>query len=169
MADDVARVTPEPPSDETMASGRGPDGRFRGGNIAALKHGGRSTQVRAASLSEQSVVRAQLADKRDTIVGDLGGDAQLSQLQRDLIDRYLELDVVAQWLGGNLVADGPLTAKGRARAALSAYVTIVDRVHRVSSALGLGRKQRQVSLSGYLATTYPLRDGDQGDGEHTTS
>ena len=75
----------------------------------------------------------------------------LSQLQRDLVDRYLELDTVATWLGGNLIAEGPLTAKGRTRAALSAYVKVVDRVHRLSTALGLERHQRRVpSLSEVL-------------------
>ena len=71
-----------------------------------------------------------------------------------LIDRYPELDTVASWLGGNLVAEGPLAAKGRTRAALSAYVTVVDRVHRVSSALGLARRQKAVTLGQYLADTY---------------
>ncbi len=63
-------------------------------------------------------MQATLADQRTAIVADLGGDAGLSQLQQDLVDRYLELDTVATWLGGHLVAEGPLTAKGRTRNAL---------------------------------------------------
>ena len=84
----------------------------------------------------------------------LGGEHTLSQLQIDLVDRHLELDVVATWLGGNLLAEERLTAKGRSRAALSAYLTVLDRVHRVSSALGLARRQKAVSLNQYLTDTY---------------
>lgn len=95
-----------------------------------------------------------LAKKREAIVSDLGGESALSQLQLDLVERYLELDTVASWLGGNLMADGPLTAKGRSRAALSAYLTVVDRLHRVSAALGLTRRKRPVTLDKYLTDTY---------------
>lgn len=116
--------------------------------------GGRSRQVQGAQLPEQADRRRHLAEKRAAIVADLGGEAALSSLQRDLVDRYVELDTVASWLGGNLVTEGPLTAKGRTRAALSAYVTVVDRVLRVSSALGLARRPRAVSLNQYLTDTY---------------
>ena len=123
-------------------------------NTASLTHGGRSRQVQGAHLPEQSEQRRQLTDKRAAILADLGGVDALSQLQRDLVDRYLELDTIASWLGGHLLAEGALTAKGRARAALSAYVTVVDRVHRVSTALGLARRQKSVSLDQYLTDTY---------------
>ena len=91
---------------------------------------------------------------RASLLTDLGGEDTLSQLQIDLVDRYLELDVIATWLGGNLLAEGPLTAKGRSRAALSAYLTVLDRVQRVSSALALARRPRAVSLNQYLTDTY---------------
>ena len=142
------------PFGEPPASGRNPDGTFTRSNTAALKHGGRSTQVRAAQLPEQAGRRPVLAKKREAIVSDLGGESALSQLQLDLVERYLELDTVASWLGGNLMADGPLTAKGRSRAALSAYLTVVDRLHRVSAALGLTRRKRPVTLDKYLTDTY---------------
>ena len=142
------------PSAELSASGRNPDGTFARSNVAALKHGGRSAQVRAAQLPEQAGLQPVLARKREAIISDLGGDTTLSQLQQDLVERYLELDTVASWLGGNLMADGPLTAKGRSRAALSTYLTVVDRLHRVSAALGLTRRKKQVSLDQYLTNTY---------------
>ena len=143
-----------PPSDEPSASGRNPDGTFAKGNVAALRHGLRSQQVRSGALPEQASERARLMEKRAAILTDLGGDTEVSQLQQDLIDRYLELDLVASWLGGNLIAQGPLTAKGRTRAALSAYVIVVDRVHRVASGLGLARRSKPVSLDDYLGRTY---------------
>ena len=72
-----------------------------------------------------------------------------------MVDRYVELDTVPSRLGGNLVAEGPLTAKGRTRAALSAYLAAVDRVHRLATALGLARRKKTVSLTQYLTDTYP--------------
>ena len=136
------------------------DGRFRPANSAALKHGTRSGLVAAARLPEQAGVRSALAEKHAAILADLGGEAQCSQLQLDLLDRYLELDTVASWLGGHLVADGPLTAKGRARAALSAYISVVDRVQRVATALGLDRQQKRVSLAEYIASRPESPDAD---------
>ena len=143
-----------PPSGEPPASGRNRDGTFAVANTFSLTHGGRSAQIRAAQLPEQAGLRAELAAKRASLLTDLGGEDTLSQLQIDLVARYLELDVVATWLGGNLLAEGPLTAKGRSRAALSAYLTVLDRVQRVSSALGLARRPRAVSLNQYLTDTY---------------
>ena len=142
------------PFGETPSSGRNPDGTFAVENRAALKRG-RSAHVSAAELTEQASVRQGLADKRAAILSDLGGEAGLSRLQLDLVDRYVELDTVASRLGGNLVAEGPLTAKGRTRAALSAYLAAVDRVHRLATALGLARRQKTVSLTQYLTDTYP--------------
>ena len=146
----------DPPSSSAQdkGSGRNPDGTFTRGNTASVTHGGRSRQVQRAQLPAQAERRHQLAEKRAAIVDDLGGEAVLSRLQLDLVNRYLELDTVASWLGGNLVAEGPLTAKGRSRAALSAYLTVVDRLQRVSTALGLARRQTSVSLDHYLADTY---------------
>ncbi len=143
-----------PPCGDTPSSGRNPDGTFARGNTSSLTHGGRSRQVQGAQLPEQADRRRHLAEKRAAIVADLGGEAALSRLQRDLVDRYVELDTVASWLGGHLVAEGPMTAKGRTRTALSAYVSVIDRVHRVSSALGLTRRPRAVSLNQYLTDTY---------------
>ena len=154
MSGNTGRHGDHAASAPTLSSGRGQDGRFRPRNRAALQHGGRSIQVASSPLPGQAVVRNTLAEKRAAILVDLGGEAACSQLQLDLVDRYLELDTVAAWLGGHLVAEGPLTAKGRSRAALSAYVTTVDRVQRIASTLGLARRQKQVSLDRYLRDTY---------------
>ena len=143
-----------PLSGEPASSGRNPDGTFASGNTASLTHGARSRQVQGAQLPEQTDRSRHLAEKRAAIVTDLGGEASLSRLQLDLVDRYLELDAVAAWLGGNLVAVGPLSAKGRTRAALTAYVSVADRVLRIAAALGLDRQQRTVSLTEYLGTAY---------------
>ena len=149
---------PVMPFGETPSSGRNPDGTFASGNTAPLTHGGRSRRVRAAQLPQQAEIRELLADKRAAILADLGGDAKVSRLQRDLVERYLELDIVATWLGGNLVAEGPLTAKGRTRAALSAYESVADRLLRLATALGLDRHPKKVALADHLSATYRRRD-----------
>ncbi len=134
---------PGKPFAESATNGRKADGTFTGGNLAALRHGARSEQVKAAALPEQTGMRAALAARRLEIEADLGGS--VSRLSSDMVGRYIELSVVADYLGGRLVAEGPLTTKGRQRAALTAYLSVVDRLHRVATALGLERRQKPVN------------------------
>jgi hypothetical protein len=122
----------------------GTNGRFIAGNRDSLKHGGFSQQVRNALTPEQVEVLAALAEKRAEIERDLGGSENLSVLARDLANRYLELCVVADYLGGKLVTQGPLTPRGHQRAALTAYLGVVDRLHRLAMALGLERRQKLI-------------------------
>jgi hypothetical protein len=142
-ASDPSADLPAEPFGEPEASGRKTDGTFARGNVAALRHGARSEQVKAAALPEQIEVRAALAARRQEIEADLGGP--ISRLSADMVGRYIELSVVADYLGGRLVAEGPLTTKGHQRAALTAYLGVVDRLHRVATTLGLERRQKPVN------------------------
>ena len=135
------------PVPSVPAPGRHANGRFAPANVAAMVHGGRSRQVRTAALPTQADVRATLAAKRAAIASDLGGEGNLTQLQRDLIDRYVEVDTVADYLAGTLVATGALTPRGRSRAALTAYLQVLDRQHRLASALGLRRQAKDLDLA----------------------
>ena len=67
-------------------------------------------------------------------MADLGGEGNLTQLQQDLISRYVETDAVADYLAGTLVTAGALTPRGRSRAALTAYLQVLDRQHRLAVA-----------------------------------
>ena len=107
----------------------------------ALEHGGRSLHVRLALIAEH---RATLASERAAILADLGGAENVGTLKAGLIDRYQETALVASWLGGNLLVDGVLTGKGKARAAATLYLQVLDRLLRLSQALGLDRQQRAV-------------------------
>ncbi len=90
---------------------------------------------------------------------DLGGSSAISRIQRDLVGRYVETSTLADWLGGNLVAQGVLTPKGRSRAALSAYLQVLDRQHRLATALGLTRRSRAVpSARDIMADIVARRD-----------
>lgn len=119
-------------------------GAVLGGNTAAMRHGMRSAQARAGLLPEQAEALAALAAKRAEVEQDLGGTEQLSGLARDQVQRYLELSLVADYLGTKLAQEGPLSGKGRTRACLSAYLSVVDRLLRIASTLGLERRAKRV-------------------------
>lgn len=111
---------------------------------AALKHGAHSLLVRKALLPEQVRQREALAEKRRQIEADLGGLDSISAIRSELLDRFLETSLLCEYLGQQLIDGGPFTAKGRARAALGAYLQVLDRLQRLASALGLDRKARNV-------------------------
>ena len=59
---------------------------------------------------------------------------------------------ILRHLGENLMAEGALTAKGRRRAATSAYLAVLDRFLRLAQVVGLERRQKRVpSLSEVMA------------------
>jgi hypothetical protein len=114
MSDDQTRPSPQPAAREPHP-GHQPDGRFARGHTLTLKHGAFSKQVRAL-LPEQAEILATLAEQRQAIDSDLGGPDAVGALSRDLVSRYLELSVIADYLGRQLVTTGPLTVKGAQRA-----------------------------------------------------
>jgi hypothetical protein len=137
-------------SEHDSAGGRDGRGRFATGNLAALKHGGRSQQVQRGLLPDQAEALAALAEARSEIEGDLGGVDVLSRLTRDTVARYLELSLVAGYLADRLVTEGPLTGKGRQRAALTAYLGVVDRLSRLAQQLGFEKQVKKVGLDDVL-------------------
>jgi hypothetical protein len=143
-SDVTVRPDGESPSSERPEDRRHVNGKFAAGNTAAMTHGAFSRQVRGALLPEQSEALAALDAERRLIEDDLGGAESLSVLTRDLVTRYQELSLVADHLGRKLVTEGPLTTKGHQRAALTAYLSVVDRLHRLAIALGLERKAKRV-------------------------
>lgn len=151
QGNDSAQVLPVvAPSDELPADGRDVRGRFTLGNTAALVHGGRSQRVAAGLLPEQAEARALMREREQAIVRDLGGD--LSQVKADMVTRYLETALIADFLADNIARHGALTGKGRTRAAVTAYLQVLDRQHRLALLLGLERRQkRAVSLADVLA------------------
>ena len=119
-------------------------GKFTAGNRGALKHGGYSRQVAGGMLPEQAELVALLAEKRTAIEADLGGAEALTELTRDLIARYVQLEMVASTLAANVVT-APLTAKGARRAALAAFLAVTDRQQRLAMTLGLERRSRPIN------------------------
>jgi hypothetical protein len=128
--------------------------RFQLDNTKSLRKGNRSARVARGAMPEQAEALAALAEHRQYVENDLGGAAQLSRLQRDLVSRYLECVLVANYLGDNLQRLGPLTGKGRTRAAMTAYLQALDRQVRIAQLLGLARVARPgQTLEGYLAAS----------------
>lgn len=125
--------------------GRAAGGRFAARNREAMKTGLFSRQVSAGELEEQALARSALAEREAAILADLGGVDAVGVLTRDMVSRYVALQLVEDWLTGNIVERGPLTPKGHQRAALSALLQVSDRLTRLALALGLERRARAVS------------------------
>jgi hypothetical protein len=133
-------------------------GQFTAGNTKSLKHGLYSERGRQALLRGQESRLEVLAADRTELVSDLGGIEATGVLKRKAVDKTLQLEVVADTLVSNLIREGVLTAKGQSRAALSAYLSVVDRLMRLYQMLGMERRQKSVpSLEAFLQQ----RDGDQ--------
>ena len=139
---------PNGESQPSGASDRDALGRFQRGNVAAFQHGGFSRQV-LDGLTQGDEASEALAQHRQEIEADAGANA--SRIKHDLIARYVEIVALGNFLAHDLVARGALTARGRSRAALSAYLTVLDRQHRLAVSIGLERRERPVSLLDELA------------------
>jgi hypothetical protein len=141
-------VTPlsrqDEPFAEIPASGRDSRGRFLAGHPGpALRHGMRSRLVATGALASPDLL-AELAAQRAELEADQGGADGLSVTRRNLIPRYVELNAILDHLAERLLTEGPITAKGRTRAALSAYLAALDRQVRLAQLLGLERRARGV-------------------------
>jgi hypothetical protein len=141
-----APPSPESPSSPTVdrSSDRDGRGRFVSGNSAALRHGARSERVAEGLLPEQAEARAAIAERVAAIVASLGGESALSPLALEMVERHVRLGLVESYLFENLRRLGPLTGKGRTRAALNAWYQVVDRQQKSAMALGLERRQKPV-------------------------
>jgi hypothetical protein len=106
-----------------------------------LLTGQHSALVRSGSATGR---QDELAAARTELRGELG---DVGVVKGSLADAFVELAAVRDYLGGRLAAEGPLTAKGRTRALLSAYLLVVDRQVRLAQVLGVERRGRDLSRS----------------------
>lgn len=133
------------PFPQLPASGRDERGCFAVGHPGPrLKHGVYSTLVQGGSLPEQAETIAALAERQREIETDLGGAEHLSRVHRDAVRDLLRLELITEFLFGRLLEAGPLTGKGRTRAATMTYLQVLDRVHRLRQMVGLQRQARPV-------------------------
>ena len=112
----------------------------------ALRHGLRSQYVRSGQATGDVVL---LAERRQSLHREL---ANLGVVKTELADAFIELSAVRAYLGGRLATEGPLTGKGRTRALLTAYLSVVDRQTRLAALLGVDRPPTPIATASDLLT-----------------
>src|SRR3990172_2247876 len=143
--------------EEIRAHGRHDErGRFLPGNAARFTHGLRTRNGDIpAALTDLHRERVEELER------DLGGD--LGAVQRSTAAEWARLSLLAEALGRNLMEKGTPTGKGKTGAATSCYLSVVDRLHRFSTLLGLERKTKRVSLGEYIEKRYGGEGAPEGD------
>lgn len=115
---------------------------------AALPHNTLTVRDGARSSRSGAELYPALADmlceREAAIFSDLGGAEEVSTTKRELIVRFVQASAIADQLAGQIVQGGVTSAKGRPRAAVSLYLQVIDRVHRLAVAIGLERQSRPV-------------------------
>lgn len=138
-------------------NGIGQATRFRGGE--RLQHG-----VRAFSLTGTlpDDVRDWRDDVKRGLILDNGGLDALTAAQKVLVDAVADVATHRKLYARFIDREGLLTSRGRRRAAEDGHNAATDRLVRLLSLLGIGRKARPVEdLDGYLARRYgPTRPQD---------
>lgn len=121
-----------------------PGGRFRVGCPGPRLQGGQHSRLLQDGALAPTEALVALAERQQEIERDQGGPDQLSRVHRDAIRDLLRLELVGDFLFDRLVRQGPLTGKGKTRAALSAYLGVADRLYRQRQLVGLSRRQKHV-------------------------
>lgn len=116
---------------------RSPDGRAV--SMLNLRHGLRSTQ-----LIEQPDIAAWHREQIIAIEIDLGGESELTTLQRAAIREAARLEVILAALGTELLEGGVLTGKGKMRACTTTYLMVLDRFNKLAATLGFQRVAKPV-------------------------
>lgn len=122
--------------------GRRADGTAGEGNTLALRHGLHSEQL--LNLPD---VGAWHREQVAAITNDLGGEAELSAMQRAAVREAARVEVILASLGDELLARGVLTGKGRARSSATLYLQTLDRWVRMATTIGLERRQKRVDVA----------------------
>lgn len=143
------RCAPEPaPILEPPATGINRDpvtGRLLPGHTVSLKTGEFSTRVWRALLPGQEAQLAKLGDRRAQLIADQGGESECSQIRLDLIDNYNAVVTFLEWSRDRIIREGPFTSRGRTRATVSLYLSMLDRQIKLGSMLGLDRRAHGIS------------------------
>lgn len=129
------------PSEQSLSSGgdsnRDPvSGKFLPDNTANLRHGRRSRAFQER-LREQAAEA--LAAKRAVILDDLGGPVAVGEIASDMVDDYIAAQALLEWMQGELLTKGVITARGRRRQLHSAYLQQLSQVAKLASMLGLAK------------------------------
>jgi hypothetical protein len=118
--------------------GRDPQtGRFASGHLVNLKHGRRAPQLfTAPALAEALTTRVEALER------DYGGRAELTTAEHALVVELGRLQLLTEAAGASLMALGLTTTTGKARAACSLWLGLLDRQSRLAGQLGLSRRSK---------------------------
>ena len=139
-------------------------GCFLPTNTVALVHGGRRMQLgRGTPLDEAERVAI-----RDAVLSDLGGEDEVSEVMRQLVQDFAGAVVLRDLVFSHLAATGPLTKAGRRRASVELYFSASARAERLAKQIGTDRKAATVTLADYLDSR-SADDGKAADDEQPTN
>ncbi len=114
-------------------------GRFVGGVPGPkLTTGFKSALVKSGAVqgreADVAAMRRQLREELDAA----------GVVKSALADTFVEVDSIRCYLAERVEHEGPLTGKGRTRAVLSCYLSVVDRLVKLATLLGLDRRMKQI-------------------------
>ena len=115
----------------------GADGRFLPGNQVARQSGVFAVHQPPELLESADAFAAQ-------VVADLGGEHELSALERAYVAKLRDLEVTQQLLMADIAHRGLVTPAGGVRRPFAAFLSAIDRFDRLAQRLGLSRRARQV-------------------------
>ncbi len=143
--------------------GRGPDGRFirQRGNPGNTTHGlyrsQRVLQIRGLeALDPASPIYAAVAERRQAIIADLGGQASVTEAQRMLVEHALWNEVLIQSVTAWLAQRRSIVSY-RSRALLPVVMQrkeLVREQRELLATLGLSRKAKAKTLDQYVQERY---------------
>ena len=120
-------------------------------------HGGRRMQLSGGSPLDE----ARRVAIRDHVLEDIGGAAECSQVLYELVSDFAAACVLRDLCWRHIAAVGPMTSKGRRRAAVSLYLEASARAERLAARIGVDRKAAPVpTLAQYLESRTADGDGD---------
>jgi hypothetical protein len=124
--------------DALKRHGRDPvTGQFVSGHLVNLKHGRRAPRLfDAPALAEALTARVEALER------DYGGAGQLTTAEHALVVELGRLQLLTEAAGASLMALGLTTTTGKARAACSLWLGLLDRQSRLAGQLGLSRRTR---------------------------
>lgn len=107
--------------------------------------------MHAGQVAGQEAAVAAMAEARDQIVRDLGGEAELSQVQRDMVASYLRVGLLEEFCFQKLETGGPFTASGKQRPVVATLLKAIAQRQSLANLIGLQRRAKPAqTLTDYL-------------------
>ena len=86
-------------------------------------------------LWQEPAVAAWHRERVAQIIKDLGDDA--GHIKTSLVESFARVELIEASLADNVFALGPLTGKGRTRAAAALLLSMIDRKTRLATSIGV--------------------------------